>query len=150
MALSGDANTAAAEPAARKRRRSGKAVALAEMVFFDMKIAPKLIVIAYRDSFRSIRAICQTVSIIMSESNQITGRQIAAARALAGIGQADLAAASKISVPTLRRMEASEGQASGIANNVAAVRNVLEASGVEFIPENGGGAGVRLRKSVIM
>ena len=82
----------------------------------------------------------------MSESNQITGRQIAAARALAGIGQAELAAASKISVPTLRRMEASEGQASGIANNVAAVRSVLKAAGVEFIAENGGGAGVRLKR----
>ena len=82
----------------------------------------------------------------MSESNQITGRQIAAARALAGIGQSDLAAAAKISVPTLRRMEASDGPASGIANNVAAVRAALEAAGVEFIAENGGGAGDELQE----
>ncbi len=82
----------------------------------------------------------------MSENTQPTGRQIAAARALAGIAQGDLAAAAKISVPTLRRMEASEGPAAGMANNVEAVRRALEASGVEFIPENGGGAGVRLRK----
>lgn len=82
----------------------------------------------------------------MSESNQFTGRQIAAARALIGMAQGDLAEAARISVPTLRRMEASEGPAVGMANNVDAVRRALEAAGVEFIPENGQGAGVRLRK----
>lgn len=82
----------------------------------------------------------------MSEIDQITGRQIAAARALAGVGQAELATAARISVPTLRRMEASAGPAGGFVNNVAAVRAALEAVGVEFIPENGGGVGVRLRK----
>ncbi len=82
----------------------------------------------------------------MNDSNQITGRQIAAGRTLLAISQADLAATSSVSVPTLRRMEASEGPASGLRNNVAAVRTALEAAGVEFIAENGGGAGVRLRK----
>ncbi|MER8581728.1 transcriptional regulator [Mesorhizobium sp. M1423] len=82
----------------------------------------------------------------MSGNDQISGRQIAAARALAGIGQSDLAAAASISVPTLRRMEASEGAASGLANNVAAVRRALEAAGVIFVDENGEGPGVRLRK----
>ncbi|MER9936505.1 transcriptional regulator [Mesorhizobium sp. M0088] len=82
----------------------------------------------------------------MSESNQITGRQIAAARALAGIGQADLAASSSVSIPTLRRMEASAGAAAGLPNNVAAVRRALEAAGVIFVAENGEGPGVRLRK----
>ena len=82
----------------------------------------------------------------MSENTQPTGRQIAAARTLVGMAQADLALAAKISVPTLRRMEASEGPAVGMANNVEAVRRALESAGVEFIPENGGGAGVRLRK----
>jgi hypothetical protein len=43
-------------------------------------------------------------------------------------------------------MIASEGPASGMANNVAAVRAALESAGVEFIDENGGGAGVRLKK----
>lgn len=83
----------------------------------------------------------------MSETDQITGRQIAAARALAGIGQAELATAARISVPTLRRMEANAGPAGGFANNVAAVKVALEAAGVEFIPENGGGVGVRLKKA---
>ncbi|RLL65272.1 helix-turn-helix domain-containing protein [Paenirhodobacter hankyongi] len=83
----------------------------------------------------------------MSENTHPTGRQIAAARTLLGMPQAELAAAAKVSVPTLRRMEASEGPASGMANNVDAVCRALEAAGVEFIPENGGGAGVRLRKT---
>jgi hypothetical protein len=43
-------------------------------------------------------------------------------------------------------MEASEGQAAGMANNVEAIQRALEEAGVEFIAENGGGAGVRLRK----
>jgi transcriptional regulator with XRE-family HTH domain len=77
----------------------------------------------------------------------ITGRQIAAARTLIGLTQAELADAANISVPTLKRMEASNGPASGLSNNVAAVRTALEAAGVEFIAENGGGPGVRLRKT---
>jgi len=63
------------------------------------------------------------------------------------MGQAELAAAASVSVPTLRRMEASNGPAAGLANNVSAVKHALEAAGVEFIAENGGGPGVRLRKS---
>jgi hypothetical protein len=66
---------------------------------------------------------------------------------LIGFGQAELADRSSISVPTLARMEASSGPAAGLANNVAAVRQALESAGIEFIAENGGGRGVRLRKS---
>ena len=76
----------------------------------------------------------------------VTGRQIAAARTLVGVAQANLAERSNISVATLKRMEASPGEAMGLVNNIRAVRQALEAAGVEFIPENGGGAGVRLRK----
>ena len=82
----------------------------------------------------------------MSASAKITGRQIAAGRALARLEQAELASAANISIPTLRRMEASDGPAPGMANNLAAIRAALESAGVEFIAENGGGAGVRLRK----
>jgi transcriptional regulator with XRE-family HTH domain len=82
----------------------------------------------------------------MNDNARLTGRQIAAGRVLAGLGQDDLANAAGISAPTLRRMEASSGAASGMANNVAAIRAALEAAGVEFIAENGGGVGVRLRK----
>lgn len=75
------------------------------------------------------------------------GRQLAAARTLAGLSQSALAEAARISVPTLKRMEASEGAAVGMANNVSAVVAALEAAGVIFIEENGQGPGVRLRKS---
>lgn len=75
----------------------------------------------------------------------ITGRQIAAARALLGATQKELAGASAISIPTLKRMEASEGEASGMKNNVAAVVQALIDMGIVFIPENGGGYGVRLK-----
>lgn len=67
-------------------------------------------------------------------------------REIGGRGQAELADRSSISVPTLKRMEASSGPAAGLANNVAAVRQALESAGIEFIAENGGGPGVRLRK----
>ncbi|ABS68657.1 helix-turn-helix domain-containing protein [Xanthobacter versatilis] len=80
------------------------------------------------------------------DHSTLTGRQIAAARALVGLPQAEVAARANISVPTLKRMEASEGPAAGLANNVAAVMHALEAAGVIFVAENGEGPGVRLRK----
>lgn len=81
----------------------------------------------------------------MGERSQVTGRQIAAGRVLAGIGQEKLARRSNISVPTLRRMEASDGPANGLPNNVRAVVSELEALGILFIPEDVAGAGVRLK-----
>ncbi len=76
----------------------------------------------------------------------VSGRQLAAARTLLGLTQAKIAEAANISVPTLKRMESSEDEVSGMKNNVAAVCAALEAAGVEFIAENGGGPGVRLKK----
>jgi transcriptional regulator with XRE-family HTH domain len=73
-----------------------------------------------------------------------SGRQIAAARALVGMTQAELAKLSVVSVPTLKRMEASVGAAVGMPNNVSSVRRALEAAGVQFT--NGDEPGVRLRK----
>ncbi|WP_421440534.1 helix-turn-helix domain-containing protein [Agrobacterium tumefaciens] len=81
----------------------------------------------------------------MIEKHHISGRQVSAARALAGISQADLANAANISLPTLRRMEASTGPMSGMPNNVAAVVQALLDFGIIFIPSNGNGPGVRLR-----
>lgn len=78
----------------------------------------------------------------------VFGRQISAARALVGMSQATLAHEANISVPTLKRMEASDGPATGMRNNVAAVRVALETAGVKFL-EVGGvatGPGVSLRK----
>ena len=79
----------------------------------------------------------------MSSGNQITGRQIAAARVLLGIGQSELAQRAFISVPTLRRMEANDGAASGSINNVRSVISALEDANIEFILNEG----IRLRKA---
>ncbi len=76
----------------------------------------------------------------------LTGRQIAAARALLAMSQPDLAERANVSVPTIKRMEGSVGVAPGMINNLAAIRRALEAAGVIFIEQNGDGPGVRLRK----
>jgi len=52
-----------------------------------------------------------------------------------------------LSVATIRRAEIADVETSMTAANDLAVRRALEAAGVEFIDENGGGPGVRLRKS---
>lgn len=70
--------------------------------------------------------------------------QCRAGRALIGWSQDQLADASKVSVTTIRNFE--RGASIPIAANLHVLRNALEAAGVEFIPENGSGAGVRLRK----
>lgn len=76
----------------------------------------------------------------------ITGPQIAAARTLLRIPATAVAAAASVGLATVRRAEASEGVPKITAANLNAIRRALEDAGVEFIPENGGGAGVRLRK----
>jgi transcriptional regulator with XRE-family HTH domain len=71
--------------------------------------------------------------------------QIRAARALIGWSQAGLAEAAGVSVSLVDRFET--GQPDSIAaETVAKMRAALESAGVAFIPKNGGGAGVRLRK----
>jgi hypothetical protein len=69
-----------------------------------------------------------------------------AARALLRWSALDLAEASKVGVATIRRVEVVEGEIPVTLANEGALRQALEAAGVEFIDENGGGAGVRLRK----
>ena len=58
--------------------------------------------------------------------------------------QADLAERVKLSTTTINSIE--RGASDPRASNLAAIQRALEVAGVEFIPENGGGAGVRLRK----
>lgn len=77
----------------------------------------------------------------------ISIRQVKAARALLAWSQGDLARASKVSEPTIARLESVDGPLGGRTGTAEAIHAALEAAGVEFIPENGGGAGVRLRKS---
>jgi transcriptional regulator with XRE-family HTH domain len=75
----------------------------------------------------------------------ITAAQIRAARQLTGVSQANLAEATGLSVPTIKRAE-SERDVVISSESIAAIRKALEKAGVEFIAENGGGAGVRLKK----
>jgi transcriptional regulator with XRE-family HTH domain len=71
--------------------------------------------------------------------------QVRAARALIGWSQAELADAANVAVSVVDRFEA--GQPDSLASEtVAKMRTALESAGVVFIPKNGGGAGVRLRK----
>nr|WP_245215939.1 transcriptional regulator [Pararoseomonas baculiformis] len=76
----------------------------------------------------------------------LTGAQIRMARGYLRWSAADLAAKSGVGVSTVKRAEAEDGPPPINPPNLAAIRGALEAAGVEFIAENGGGAGVRLRK----
>jgi hypothetical protein len=79
-------------------------------------------------------------------SERISSDQIRAGRALIRWSAADLAREAKLGLATIRRAEVAEGATSMTVANELAVRRALEAAGIEFIDENGGGAGVRLRK----
>jgi hypothetical protein len=81
-----------------------------------------------------------------SSSCPLTGAQIRAARALIRWSAEDLAHSSAVGLTTIRRAELTEARTSLTAANDLAIRRALEAAGVEFIAENGGGAGVRLCK----
>jgi hypothetical protein len=78
-------------------------------------------------------------------SRPLTSDQIRAARALLRWRAEDLAGAPGVGVATIRGAELATGHTSMTLPNDMAVRRALEA-GVEFIDENGGGPGVRLRK----
>jgi len=79
----------------------------------------------------------------------ITAAQLRAARALVGLDQRALAEASGLSVPTIQRMEASEGVIRGNVDSLMKLIGALDAAGVELINEgtisNKGGRGVRLK-----
>ena len=60
------------------------------------------------------------------------------------MSQVELAEAANVGESTVRNFEA--GRSVPVANNLEAIRRALETAGVQFIPENGGGAGVRLAK----
>ncbi|MEY8838318.1 helix-turn-helix domain-containing protein [Cribrihabitans sp. XS_ASV171] len=74
-----------------------------------------------------------------------TANQLRAARSLIGWSQQQVAAATGLSIPTVKRAEGG-GAISASSSAISAIRAALEAAGVEFIPENGGGAGVRLKR----
>ena len=79
----------------------------------------------------------------------ITASQMRAARALLGIDQKTLARMAGISLPTVQRMEASDGNVRGIVDSLIKVVSALDAAGIEMIGENAasnsGGRGVRIK-----
>lgn len=81
----------------------------------------------------------------------LTAAQMKAARALLGWDQRQLAEAAGLSLPTVQRMEASDGNVRGNVDSLVKVVEALEAAGIELIAEgaisSGGGRGVRLRRS---
>lgn len=80
----------------------------------------------------------------------ITAGQLRASRSLLGIDQRELAELSQLSVPTIQRMEASDGVVRGTIDSLMKLVNALEAAGIELIAAGAasqkGGRGVRLRK----
>ena len=79
----------------------------------------------------------------------MTSAQLRAARALLGIDQKTLAGMAGVSVPTIQRMEASQGNVRGVVDSLSKVVEALNAAGVELIGEGSqslsGGRGVRLK-----
>ena len=80
----------------------------------------------------------------------ITARQLRAARALAGLDQRALARASRLSLPTIQRMEASDGVVRGNVESLMKLIAALDRAGIELInvgaTSSGGGRGVRLKR----
>jgi predicted transcriptional regulator len=79
----------------------------------------------------------------------MTAAQLRAARALLALDQKTLAELAGVSVPTIQRMEASEGNVRGVIDSLTKIIEALDRAGVELIGDNavstGGGRGVRLK-----
>ena len=83
------------------------------------------------------------------DTHMITSGQMRAARALLGIDQRELAQGAGLSLPTIQRMEASNGVVRGNVDSLMKLIGALDANGIELIGEGGmstnGGRGVRLK-----
>ncbi len=81
----------------------------------------------------------------------ITSGQMRASRALLGLDQRRLAEAAGLSLPTIQRMEASEGVVRGNVDSLMKLVGALDALGIELISDNAassnGGRGVRLKRA---
>ena len=79
----------------------------------------------------------------------ITAGQMRAARALLGIDQRQLAELSGVSLPTIQRMEASDGVVRGVIDTLTKVVEALDRAGVTLVGDGAsspdGGRGVRLK-----
>jgi ribosome-binding protein aMBF1 (putative translation factor) len=87
--------------------------------------------------------------LVNMKLSSLTGAQIRAARALLRWSAAELAENASLGANTVRRAEVAEGETSLTKANEMAIRQALETAGVQFIDENGGGAGVRLVKPIL-
>ncbi|AWN52718.1 transcriptional regulator [Methylobacterium sp. 17Sr1-1] len=74
----------------------------------------------------------------------LTSELVKAARALIRWEQKDLAEASGVSLPTIKRLEAKPGSLNAHSSTISAIQLALERQGINFIPENCGGPGLRL------
>ncbi|PSS64571.1 transcriptional regulator [Ensifer sp. NM-2] len=81
--------------------------------------------------------------------NEITGAQVRAARALLRWSAKDLAKEAGVGVATVSRAEVEDGATSLTSANLRAIRQALESAGIEFIPENGSGVGVRFKRPIL-
>lgn len=79
----------------------------------------------------------------MLQTGGMTSQQCRMARAGLGLGVRELAVAANVSTNTISRLERGDTL---YPRTVKIIRAALEAAGVEFVNENGGGAGVRLRQ----
>lgn len=77
---------------------------------------------------------------------ELTPATCRAARALLDWSQGRLAEAASVGLSTVKGFES--GNKASMRNNLDAMRRALETAGVIFVPENGEGPGVRLRKTV--
>lgn len=81
----------------------------------------------------------------------ITAAQLKAARALLGWSQKQLADQAQVSLPTIQRMEASEGNVRGNVDSLVKVVDTLNNAGIDLLGDNqasdGGGRGVRLAQA---
>ena len=84
----------------------------------------------------------------------IIAAQLRAARALLGIDQQTLADLAGVSLPTIQRMEASQGNVRGVVETLTKVVEALNAAGIELLGDNaksdGGGRGVRFKEPALM
>lgn len=80
----------------------------------------------------------------------ITAAQMRAARALAGLDQKTLATMAGVSLPTIQRMEASDGVVRAVVDTLVKVIDALDAAGIVLVGDDqasdGGGRGVRLKE----
>ena len=84
-------------------------------------------------------------SINFGLAQLITTRQVKAARALLAWSQSDLAEKSKVSEPTIARLESVDGELGGRQDTIEKIRAALETAGITFLQPSDGGPGVQLK-----